>query len=69
MSLPRTNQSLETAHRSAAQTRLSVADATQSPEVLDVLPCSCGGRRSVIAVVTDPALARTLTALALSSEP
>jgi hypothetical protein len=26
----------------------------------DVLQCACGGRRSVIAVVTDPSVARTL---------
>jgi hypothetical protein len=36
----------------------------------DVLQCACGGRRSVIAIVTDPALAKTLlTALGMSSEP
>jgi hypothetical protein len=35
----------------------------------DVLQCPCGGRRSVIAVVTDPALANTLlTALGVPSE-
>jgi hypothetical protein len=35
----------------------------------DVLHCPCGGRRSVIAVVVDPAVARTLLAvLALPSE-
>lgn len=36
----------------------------------DVLQCPCGGRRSVIAVVADPALARTLlTTLGLPNEP
>ena len=36
----------------------------------DVLQCPCGGRRSVIAVVTDPALANTLlTALGVPSAP
>jgi hypothetical protein len=36
----------------------------------DVLQCPCGGRRSVIAIVTDPRHAQTLvTALGLSSEP
>ena len=36
----------------------------------DVLQCACGGRRSVIAIVTNPALAiALLTALELSSEP
>ena len=29
----------------------------------DVLQCPCGGRRSVLAVVTDPAIARTLLTL------
>jgi hypothetical protein len=28
----------------------------------DVLQCACGDRRSVVAIVTDPALARTLLA-------
>lgn len=36
----------------------------------DVLQCACGGRRSVIAVVTDPSVARTLlVALDLPLEP
>jgi hypothetical protein len=36
----------------------------------DVLQCSCGGRRSVIAVVVAPAVARTLLAvLGLPHEP
>ena len=36
----------------------------------DVLHCPCGGRRSVIAVVTDPAVTRTLlVALALPHQP
>jgi hypothetical protein len=36
----------------------------------DVLQCPCGGRRSVIAFVTDPALTNTLlTALELPCEP
>jgi hypothetical protein len=36
----------------------------------DVLQCPCGGRRSVIAVVTDPTLANTLlAALGLPTDP
>jgi hypothetical protein len=36
----------------------------------DVLQCACGGRRSIIAVVTDPSVARTLlVALDLPHEP
>ena len=36
---------------------------------IDVLQCPCGGRRSVIAVVTDSALANTLlTALGVPSD-
>lgn len=36
----------------------------------DVLQCPCGGRRSMIAVVTDPGIARTLLgALGLAHEP
>jgi hypothetical protein len=36
----------------------------------DVLQCPCGGRRSVVAVVTDPTVARTLLlALDLPHEP
>jgi len=36
----------------------------------DVLQCPCGGRRSVIAIVTDTALARSLLAgLGLDTEP
>jgi hypothetical protein len=36
----------------------------------DVLQCPCGGRRSIIAVVTDPTIARTLlVALDLPHEP
>jgi hypothetical protein len=35
-----------------------------------VLQCACGGRRSVLAVVTDPTIARTLlVALELPHEP
>ena len=36
----------------------------------DVLSCPCGGRRSIVAVVADPAIARTLlAALGLAHEP
>jgi hypothetical protein len=36
----------------------------------DVLHCPCGGRRSIIAIVTDAALARALLAgLGLATEP
>ena len=36
----------------------------------DVLQCPCGGRRSVVAFVTDTALARALLAsLGLATEP
>jgi len=36
----------------------------------DVLQCSCGGRRSVLAVVVDPTVARTvLTAIGLPYTP
>ena len=36
----------------------------------DVLQCPCGGRRSVIAIVADPTIARMLlTALGLPNEP
>jgi hypothetical protein len=46
--------------------RLPWADLLRRVFADDVLHCPCGGRRSVIAVVTDPAVARTLlVALAL----
>jgi hypothetical protein len=36
----------------------------------DILHCSCGGRRSVIAIITEPMIARTLlAALDLPDEP
>lgn len=50
--------------------RLPWADLLRRVFADDVLQCPCGGRRSVIGVVTDPALARTLlTTLGLASEP
>ena len=49
--------------------RLPWADLLRRVFADDVLQCACGGRRSVIAVVTNPTLARTLLAvLDLSSE-
>jgi hypothetical protein len=50
--------------------RLPWADLLRRVFADDVLHCPCGGRRSVIAVVTDPAVARTLlVALALPHQP
>jgi hypothetical protein len=50
--------------------RLPWADLLRRVFADDVLQCPCGGRRSVIAVVTDPATARTLlVALRLAQEP
>ena len=50
--------------------RLPWADLLRRVFADDVLQCPCGGRRSVIAVVTDPAVARTLlAALDLAHEP
>jgi Putative transposase len=50
--------------------RLPWADLLRRVFADDVLRCPCGGRRSVIAVVTDPGVARTLlAALALPDEP
>jgi hypothetical protein len=50
--------------------RLPWADLLRRVFADDVLQCPCGGRRNVIAIVTEPALAKTLlTALGLSSEP
>jgi hypothetical protein len=50
--------------------RLPWADLLRRVFADDVLRCPCGGRRSVIAVVTDPAVARTLlVALALPHQP
>jgi hypothetical protein len=40
--------------------RLPWADLLRRVFADDVLQCACGGRRSVIAVVTDPSVARTL---------
>jgi hypothetical protein len=42
--------------------RLPWADLLRRVFADDVLQCPCGGRRSVIAVVTDPRVARTLLA-------
>jgi hypothetical protein len=50
--------------------RLPWADLLRRVFADDVLQCPCGGRRSVIAVVTDAALARALlAALGLAAEP
>jgi hypothetical protein len=50
--------------------RLPWADLLRRVFADDVLQCPCGGHRSVIAVVTDPATARTLlVALRLAQEP
>jgi hypothetical protein len=50
--------------------RLPWADLLRRVFADDVLQCPCGGRRSVIALITEPTLARTLlTALDLPSEP
>jgi hypothetical protein len=50
--------------------RLLWADLLRRVFADDVLQCPCGGRRSVIAVVADPTIARTLlTALGLPNEP
>jgi hypothetical protein len=48
--------------------RVPWADLLRRVFADDILRCPCGGRRSVIAVVADPAVARTLLAvLALPS--
>jgi hypothetical protein len=50
--------------------RLPWADLLRRVFADDVLQCACGGRRSIIAVVTDPTLTRTLlVALDLPHEP
>jgi hypothetical protein len=50
--------------------RLPWADLLRRVFANDVLQCACGGRRSVIAIVTDPTIARTLlVALDLPHEP
>jgi hypothetical protein len=50
--------------------RLPWADLLRRVFADDVLQCACGGRRSIIAIVTDPAVARTLlAALDLPREP
>lgn len=55
---------------SSRSRRLPWAELLRRVFADDILQCPCGGRRSVIAVVTDPALVTTLlTALDLSSEP
>lgn len=55
---------------SSRSRRLPWAELLRRVFADDVLQCACGGRRSVIAVVTNPALADALlTALGLSSEP
>jgi hypothetical protein len=55
---------------SSRSRRLPWADLLRRVFADDVLQCPCGGRRSIIAVVNDPALANTLlAALGLPSEP
>ncbi len=50
--------------------RLPWADLLRRVFADDVLQCACGGRRSIIAVVTDPTVARTLlVALDLPHQP
>ena len=50
--------------------RLPWADLLRRVFADDVLQCPCGGRRSVVAIVTDTALARSLLAgLGLATEP
>jgi hypothetical protein len=50
--------------------RIPWADLLRRVFADDVLHCSCGGRRSVIAVITHPTIARTvLAALDLPHEP
>lgn len=64
-----TTSSNSTASASRSR-RLPWADLLRRVFADDVLQCACGGRRSVIAIVTDPALARTLlAALGLANEP
>jgi hypothetical protein len=63
---PRCPGSASPGTSSSRSRRLPWADLLRRVFADDVLQCSCGGRRSVIAVVTDPTLARTLlTALGL----
>ena len=55
---------------SPRSSRLPWADLLRRVFADDVLQCPCGGRRSVIAVVTDPGIARTLLGvLGLAHEP
>jgi hypothetical protein len=55
---------------SSRSRRLPWADLLRHVFADDVLQCPCDGRRSVIAVVTDPALANTLlAALGVPSDP
>jgi len=55
---------------SSRSRRLPWADLLRRVFADDVLQCPCGGRRSVIAVVTDPALANMLvSALGVPSDP
>jgi hypothetical protein len=50
--------------------RLPWADLLQRVFADDVLQCPCGGRRSIVAIVTDTALARVLLAgLGLATDP
>lgn len=56
--------------RWAGQLVMPWADLLRRVFADDVLQCKCGGRRSIIAVVTNPTIARTLlVALDLPHEP
>jgi hypothetical protein len=55
---------------SARLGRLPWAELLRRVFAEDVLSCSCGGRRTVLAIIAAPAIARTvLTALGLPAEP
>ncbi len=64
---PRPSQTAGPASRAR---RLPWADLLRRVFADDVLQCPCGGRRSIVAIVTDPALARVLLArFGLATEP
>lgn len=64
---PRPSQTAGPASRAR---RLPWADLLRRVFADDVLQCPCGGRRSVVAIVTDSALARVLLAgFGLATEP
>ena len=62
--------SASSSSNSSRARRLPWADLLRRVFADDVLQCPCGGRRSVIAIVADPTIARALlTALGLPNEP